>query len=569
MKAVVNHRYLFVIAIAALSALATKWQAGRVLPLIDYSYQTESAYRIAIGQLPYRDFALVVMPGTYYILAFIMRLFGTSALYQILYTMALSFIIVIATFAILQRISRDTVTNILLIVPLIFAAHAIYPYPMYDIHVTVFALLAILALIEAQMHRYTFLWFLSGILAALPTVFKQNTGIPFLVLTTLVVTATHGLRPSIIKRRDVLLYLLAAGLATITWILWFLYTGTLRQLIYHVFVFPSQTRRVGEMVVRTLTEAVAPQTLIMYAIACVGIGAFLLPKIRPMVKQFVICLVVLTILILPLWPSGIQPQNPSVSPYVGTINIIYFSTFWYVIIAVAGTVWLSTVPAFRRSSSPIIASLPFLLIPVISVALISQGVYSSTYGLYPFLIILVSGLLRSAKRVLPSVHWQFPALVFSALLTGILFLYVWSGARFIYIDWNGSIHRSTHPSLVGVGTRGPWLGELEELIQFVQHTIPPNESFVVIPGEDPIYSATLRNPHLPYFQLHMETLPVTPAVYAQNILDSRVEWIIIKTHRQNEHYWEIYDVRIALEPFVTLHTTLAGYHVFRRNDAAE
>src|SRR5271154_6713758 len=73
------------IALFAATAAIVFWQNTRVAVLWDLSYLLDISWRIALGQMPYRDFPLVHPPLTFLIQAVLMRIAGRHYFYVIAY----------------------------------------------------------------------------------------------------------------------------------------------------------------------------------------------------------------------------------------------------------------------------------------------------------------------------------------------------------------------------------------------------------------------------------------------------------------------------------------------------
>src|SRR3990167_3538620 len=128
-----NQSRIVVLLLAVTASLIAAYQSGRVWPMIDYAYQMENGYRILLGQVPYKDFGLVLMPGTYWVIAGLMKLFGVSNMVQVLYTSLIAGLTIPLAYFILSKINDDPLFNLILTSPLIFTGHALYPFPSYDI----------------------------------------------------------------------------------------------------------------------------------------------------------------------------------------------------------------------------------------------------------------------------------------------------------------------------------------------------------------------------------------------------------------------------------------------------
>ena len=82
--------------LAFIGSLIVLIQSFRTVPLIDYSYQTENAYRIFQGETPYRYFFLVLTPGTYYLMAGLIGITnGYNHLVQVMANMTIAFLTII------------------------------------------------------------------------------------------------------------------------------------------------------------------------------------------------------------------------------------------------------------------------------------------------------------------------------------------------------------------------------------------------------------------------------------------------------------------------------------------
>ena len=72
------------------SAAVVLWQNAHLAVLWDASYTLDTSVRIALGQMPYRDFPLVHSPLTFLIQAAIMRLTGRVFFHHVLYAAIVS-----------------------------------------------------------------------------------------------------------------------------------------------------------------------------------------------------------------------------------------------------------------------------------------------------------------------------------------------------------------------------------------------------------------------------------------------------------------------------------------------
>ena len=114
------------------------WQNTHLTVLWDLSYILENATRIALGQLPYRDFPFPYAPLTFLVQAAIIKLFGRVVLHHYLYAAITGGLASLLTWRILLRLLAAAplparITAFLLSAPLIFlGTSSIFPHPFYD-----------------------------------------------------------------------------------------------------------------------------------------------------------------------------------------------------------------------------------------------------------------------------------------------------------------------------------------------------------------------------------------------------------------------------------------------------
>src|SRR3989344_3719151 len=96
-------------------------QTQRLTPLMDYSYQVENAFRIFQNEMIYRDFFLVLTPGTYMIMALVMNMTGGYSHYaQVVLVMLFQALMIVGTYAVLRLIVGRAWYVLFLILPLLF-----------------------------------------------------------------------------------------------------------------------------------------------------------------------------------------------------------------------------------------------------------------------------------------------------------------------------------------------------------------------------------------------------------------------------------------------------------------
>ncbi|HJZ81838.1 MAG TPA: hypothetical protein VKD91_15885, partial [Pyrinomonadaceae bacterium] len=203
------------------AAAIVVWQNSRLAVLWDLSYILENANRIALGQVPYRDFPFPYAPLTFLIQAALIKLGGRVFWHTVVYCAVLNGLAIVLTWRILVNLLRDMGKQvrwlaILLTLPLIpLGIYSIFPHPFYDPDCTFAILVAIYLWQRAgQSVRSARLWSLfAGAALVVPLFVKQNTGLPFVGSAALALALLIAIE--LIRRRPVGQYLaMIAGAAT-------------------------------------------------------------------------------------------------------------------------------------------------------------------------------------------------------------------------------------------------------------------------------------------------------------------------------------------------------------------
>src|SRR5215813_3626158 len=204
--------WIVALLLFAAAAAVAVWQNTRLAVLWDLSYILENAYRISVGQIPYRDFPFPYAPLTFLIQAVLIRLTGRVFWHTTVYCAVLNGASTLVTWRILVRVLRNFRNKarwlaILLTLPLIpLGIYSIFPHPFYDPDSTFAILIAVYLLLRADERppasaRSSGIWsLLAGAALVVPLFVKQNTGLAFvfssaLGLTLVFVIDLFGRRP--------------------------------------------------------------------------------------------------------------------------------------------------------------------------------------------------------------------------------------------------------------------------------------------------------------------------------------------------------------------------------------
>jgi hypothetical protein len=143
-------------ALFAATAGVVLWQNAHVAVLFDLSYILNTAERIALGQVPYRDFPLAHAPLTFLIQAAIIRLTGRVVFHHFLYTALTGGLGTVLAWRIALGLLRGRVAAawtvaLLVATPLVFLGiYCIVPNPEYDCDCGLWMLVALWFLLQVD-----------------------------------------------------------------------------------------------------------------------------------------------------------------------------------------------------------------------------------------------------------------------------------------------------------------------------------------------------------------------------------------------------------------------------------
>ncbi|MGA3129251.1 MAG: hypothetical protein ABSD59_00510 [Terracidiphilus sp.] len=143
-------------ALFAATAGVVLWQNAHVAVLFDLSYILNTAERIALGQVPYRDFPLAHAPLTFLIQAAIIRLTGRVIFHHVLYVAITGGLGTVLAwriaFALLRgRVAAAWTMALLVAAPLVFLGiYCIVPNPEYDCDCGFWLLVALWSLLQVD-----------------------------------------------------------------------------------------------------------------------------------------------------------------------------------------------------------------------------------------------------------------------------------------------------------------------------------------------------------------------------------------------------------------------------------
>ena len=521
-------------AAAAFLFLATAamvgWQNSRLGVLWDLSYILENSWRIAAGDVPYRDFPFPYAPGTFLVQSWLIRVTGRVYFHHVVYCAVAGGLATVLTWRIVVCLLRRTLPSFRLVAFLLAAPltllgiYCILPHPFYDPDCTFVILCCVFLLLRLERREFPPLRsFLVGFVCIVPLFVKQNTGLAFVAsvaAAAAMLAAQEVWRLRRIPGSIWLLFGMAAGLGAAALLIHF--AAGLNNYWHWTVQFAAARRLPG---LSEMFGAYRNPLLLVWFAAFAG-GAYLMRRTaRPgrMLSFFSVMLMVAPFawaafyLLVDDDPAERAERLLALWPFV--LLISFFFALWQM-----------------RQGLTLSRLLPFVLIGTVQGAFLSQQLWGSTYAIWPLLIILLAGVLADLFRLggensLRKIEWVAGIAAACLLVSGTF--YAASHERLSYADLsNGEMARSTLPALRGLSVRGPWIPQFEELVRFTEREVPRNQGLLMIPGEDLFYYATGRHPQFPVLMFDHTINPYSPEEILEISRRRNICWLVIKKNLQ-------------------------------------
>ena len=198
----------------------------------DEGYLLNNAQRINSGEIPYVDFSLAITPGSFYIQALALKLFGNYIITdRILYVLCIILVLVLNSR--LFKFPKHWNYIFLLFLTLIYAG--IGAFASYNMYGVVFVMTALFLFHKLKNGNKTYFYsFLIGLTNSLVFITKQTYGfIFFFTLLFLIVYSTRRKD----RFKNILFYFFGSLLLPAIILLVFYFNGILNKLVYNVFYF--------------------------------------------------------------------------------------------------------------------------------------------------------------------------------------------------------------------------------------------------------------------------------------------------------------------------------------------
>jgi hypothetical protein len=536
----------------------TLWQNTRVAVLWDISFLLDTAWRFSAGQLPYKTLPFPQAPLTFLLHAAILRVFGRVYFPHILCAALEGGAATLLAWRMLLKAltplgDQAWRVALLLAAPLmVVGIYGIYPHPIYDGDTILAVLLAL----------YLMQWagdgavrnFVAGAACVLPMFFKQNIGMPFLLV---VVAAMAVVAVSRLRRRESIapqMWMLAGAAAALGGALLAIHAIVgLHNYFYWTVTFARQRRLPGLAVMLSTYN----QTPLLWTIPAAIAALVLLRReerwARPVAVLLLAAPFLWTIVSLALADDADDRADQLLSLWPHLL-----------ILGAALALW-NLRPASLRAGLTFDALSPVVLLVTIHGTFLSQQLWGSTYALWPLLMLLIAVLLVQVRTIA-----QPLAVVIGATLLICGGLYAVSHERLSYIHLDGPIAQATLPELRGLATPGPWIPAFEELVQVTNAEITANDDVLLVPNEYPFYFATGRVTRFPVLLFDPSIDPYTAQETRDMARALNIRWLIVDTNLQlmAPPDPELPEIEAALLPDFVVYRSLTNYTIYRRKEVA-
>lgn len=547
----------------AFSADCAWFQNGQVGVLWDLGYLLDTAWRIVLGQMPYRDFPLAHAPLTFLMQSALIRHYGRHYEFVITYAMLATGAATVLGWRILLRCLAGVRLGwwiaLLLATPLIvLGVYAIYPHPIYDSDCVISILLALVLLLRIEDAEGWITPVLAGAASVVPVFFKQNIGLLFLGAAAVSLAVLYAKEiwqsRTFLKEPFSSRYALAlsgiVGAGCIALLLLTLTVG-LNNYLHWTVQFAAQRRMPG--LASMLSVYVQPD--MAWAVGAIAIGIAL-------------C----AMKIIERWWGKALAFLLMASPFAFTLIEFFLQedaddradcllASWPLLMLLAFAVALLNL----RRGLTLRNLVPFIVLAAIHGTLMSQQLWGSTYALWPLLFILIGGMLAALPRSANAIVFPL-GIVCCVTFAACGSVYALSDERLHYIDLpekDGKFSRTD--ALSGLRTPGPYIRNLDELVAFTKKEIPWNDALLVLPGEDPFYYATGRTPQFPVTLFDPATDPYSAPQLMEEAKRRNVRWVIVKRAlqiRENPMPDREETMRLIAQQY-TLYRALSGYDIYR------
>ena len=479
-------------------------------PLIDFTYNIENTYRIYKGMVPYKDTFLVLTPGSYYLQVLFFKIFNASNLGLIVLLIIDHVIRLGLLYAILTKITKKTwLTGILLLAASLSDA-TVYPFSHYNFFCATTMMLYVWYDVRfLNKESKGIKCVIAGILLTLPFLFKQNYGLFFGIGVHIVWLFRS------IESKDWKKYLLVSFGTIISALLFivFLFANgiNLMEFLYPALFFSASKKGAIFIFIAIIFMIVEGPYIVLAMFTPLMSFLVYFTRLKTKTKEImnIVCMFIAWFFV----PN-----------FVGYFMVEH--NLWYLLSFVCLFIWINEY-LFKKEILTEKSSL-FLAFFSIMMGYCTHGIVGSFYILAVAVVIIID--IYSSRMYKQVIYVIMIAMIGYNIIHAFNFKYPW-------IDEAGELHTVSDidSRLYGIGIRGKWLPEFENLVEYINEEIG-EDTFFEYPCEDPVYWATDKEPQLSYFQLLGETCPFSKDETIDIIAEKKISYVIVKREHQYYNY---------------------------------
>jgi len=514
-------------AFFAVACVVAFSQTTRAAALWDLSYILEHAWRMHLGDVPYRDFVIPHAPLTFLVQSALIATHGGWLVHAV-YCAVIAGLTASLTYALVRQQCQGADARAVSLHATVIAlpvvalnGYAIFPQPFYDsdaVFVVLASWWAVLA--SRKAGTATSLRVIAGVLLVIPVFVKQNIGLPAMAGMLALIGTSAAISRSAAEQRAFAATAagsalgLAAALTIIS-----AWTG-LGPYFHWTMTYAAATRwpSAGRLLNPFLTPDIA------WTLAGAGLGYLLIRKSSGPGRTWR----------LPIGVFAMAVPLVAGIPIMVKWGLAARAARWWALGASSGIA--AALAALAQPQRHLAAGLPLLAFGVSAGAFASQGLGDSAYAVWPLLLI---GVATPGARLLRLPSERPWAVLFLGGLSAVLLvlgsLHILRQERLAFVDLEGAKQTTTRPAIRGLTTPGSYLGDFEELISWTDRWIPAPDSIVIVPGEDPFFLASGRRPQFPVTLFDQTVTPYSREQLVELLRTQRITWVIVKTDLQLGH----------------------------------
>ncbi|MBD3409232.1 MAG: hypothetical protein GF419_03420 [Ignavibacteriales bacterium] len=564
-----RHRLWALVSIIVASLAFVYAMSDEFMMMLDWAYVMEPAYRVTLGQVPYRDFFLVLTPGIVYVVAGLM-LFGGGNTPMLVYTLANQAAVLGLTYFVVRRITGRATIALLFILPVAASHQAFYPFPSYDPTAVTLVVASFAALLLGmERPKNLWLWFGFGALVAAVPLFKQNLGGIYIVAIYAALVGARFFAKDAPPWNSIITAGVGSAAVGGVFLAWLLAIGAFDDFVYQTFTFPGQVRDPLKKIPGLFRDYATPLSALFIVLWLGGFAFLRRVRSKEIAPHRFRALSALVFVVVPaILALGLSALG---KPFDYNLRVYYASLDNALLIG-GGVYLLLCFYRFHQEKPSVYDLLVLAPMGLIYASHLSQGPFGPwTYFELPTTMILLALYYRRFGGDFERRDATIGLATTTVALSAILAYTVWT---LMIMGSNGLMDEhytnAKHPKLNHLGSRGAAIIELDSLTRYIEQNVPKDEPVVEIPYRDPIYYLMDRRPPVFYSSLHLQ--PPNGASFPfdrvhDQIFRDNIKWFVIKypqTEYPNHQVWLDWTTRSLIDTIKTRYDfvdSIPGYTI--------